>query len=307
MTHRSPMILAAAVALAFGAVPALAAGGKTAHYHQHDWHFDGVFGTYDQEALQRGWQVYETVCSNCHAVNELSFRNLGQKGGPFDVAVCKDERSDKAINCGNPNDSPIVKAIASKYKYKVNDGPDDSGDMFQRPGIPADKIPGPYANDQQARAANAGALPPDLALIIKARKDGANYVYSLLTGYKDAPSTVRIAPGQHYNIYFAGDMHQLMKPEMMSADGEAKDGVEVPLGGVLAMAPPLSDGIVDYADEGTPETVEQYAKDVVEFLAWAAEPKMEQRKKLGVMVMIYLVILSGLLYWSYRQIWSKEH
>jgi ubiquinol-cytochrome c reductase cytochrome c1 subunit len=299
------MILAVAAALL--ATPAFAAGGKAMEHKHVHWHFNGPFGTYDQEALQRGWQVYEAVCSNCHGVNELSFRNLGQKGGPFDVAVCKDERTTKAIACDNPNDSPIVKAIASKYKYKVNDGPDDAGDMFQRPGIPADKIPGPYANDQQARAANAGALPPDLALIIKARHDGANYVYSLLTGYKDAPSTVTLAPGQHYNVYFAGDMHQLMKPEMMNADGTAKEGVEVPMGGVLAMAPPLSDGMIDYADEKTPETVEQYSKDVVEFLAWASEPKMEQRKKLGVMVMIYLTILSALLYWSYRQIWSKEH
>lgn len=300
------MILATTAALLLTAGSALAAGGATKHKHVH-WHFDGVFGTYDKDALQRGWQVYETVCSSCHGVTELSFRNLGQEGGPFDVAVCKNERTNKAIRCADPNDSPIVKAIASKYKFKVNDGPDDAGDMFQRPATPADKIPGPFANDQQARAANAGALPPNLALIIKARHDGANYVYSLLTGYEAAPSSVKLAPGQHYNVYFSGDMLQLMKPEMMTEDGTAKEGVEVPAGGVLAMAPPLSDGIVDYADDKTPETVEQYSKDVVEFLAWAAEPKMEQRKKLGVMVMIYLVILSGLLYWSYRQIWSKEH
>ena len=309
MTSRTlmtvPSILAAALLISAG--PALAAGGKVAPYKEHDWHFNGIFGTYDKDALQRGWQVYEAVCSNCHALKELSFRNLGQSGGPYDVSVCKDERSGKETLCKNPNDNPIVKAIASKYKYKVNDGPDDAGDMFQRSGTPADKIPGPFANDQQARAANGGALPVDLALIIKARHDGPNYLYSLLTGYKAAPPTVNLAPGQHYNLYFAGDMTQLLKPEMMSPEGHVKDGVEVPYGGVLAMAPPLSDGIVDYADEKAPETVEQYAKDVVEFLAWSAEPKMEQRKKLGVMVMIYLFILTGLLYWSYRQIWSKEH
>lgn len=294
-------------AAALAADAALAAGGKTAPLREQHWSFDGPFGRYDQDALQRGWQVYESVCSNCHALRELSFRNLGQKGGPFDVPVCKKPGSDKAVHCENPNDNPIVKAIAAKYKYKVKDGPDDAGDMFERPGTPADRIPGPYANEQQARAANGGANPPDLALIIKARHHGPDYVHSLLTGYRDVPSSVKMGSAQHYNIYFPGDMTQLLKPEMMTPEGHPKDGVETPLGGVLAMAPPLSDGIVDYADPATPDTLEQYSQDIVQFLSWAAEPKMEQRKKLGVMTMVYLVILSGLLYWSYRQIWSKMH
>ena len=173
------------------------------------------------------------------------------------------------------------------------------------PGLPSDKIPGPYANDQVARLANGGALPPDLSLIMKARHHGPNYVYSLLTGYKDAPASVEIPAGQYYNPYFPGDMSQLLKPEYLDDEGHAEKGVEVPYGGVLAMAPPLAEGVVDYEDENTPETVEQYAADVVEFLTWAAEPKMEQRKKLGVMSITYLLILCGLLYWSYREIWSK--
>jgi ubiquinol-cytochrome c reductase cytochrome c1 subunit len=180
--------------------------------------------------------------------------------------------------------------------------------MFRRDGLPSDKIPGPYANEQQARMANGGALPPNLALIMKARHDGPNYVYSLLTGYEEAPASVRLGPGQHYNPYFPGDMSQLLKDEYRDAEGHPLHGVEVPPGGVLAMAPPLSDGVIDYADPETPETVEQYAKDVVEFLTWASEPKMEERKSLGVVTMGYLLILTILLFFSYRAIWSRvEH
>lgn len=281
---------------------AYAAGGKTKHYKEIDWHFNGPLGTYDADALQRGFQVYQTVCASCHSVDLLSFRNLGQKSGPFYLPSCPAGVPD-SIDCANPNENPIVKAIAREYQ--IDDGPDDSGEMFQRPGLPSDRIPGPYANDQIGRLANNGALPPDLSLIIKARHDGANYVYSLLAGYEDAPETVTIAPGQYYNPYYAGDMSQNLKPEYVDDEGHVVGGVEVPYGGVLAMAPPLIDGIVDYADDDTPETVEQYSKDVVEFLAWAAEPKMEARKNLGIITLGYLLILSGVLYWSYREIWSK--
>lgn len=309
MIARLLSITAASIAAAsvLGA-SAEAAGGKTAPLKHEHWHFSGVFGTYDKDAVQRGFQVYETVCSNCHGVALLSFRNLGQKGGPFDVAVCTEEGSDKRILCDDPNQNPIVKAIAAKYKYQITDGPDDSGDMFQRAAIPSDPIPGPYANDNQARAANGGALPPDLSLIAKARHHGPDYIYSLLTGYRPSPDGVVVPAGQHYNVYFPGDMLQLAKREMLDEDGHPIEGFETPLGGVLAMAPPLSDGVVDYTDETAPETVEQYARDVVEFLAWASEPKMEARKRLGVMTLGYLIILTILLYWSYREIWSKtEH
>lgn len=153
--------------------------------------------------------------------------------------------------------------------------------------------------------ANNGALPPDLSLITKARHHGTDYLYSLMIGYEDAPATVELAPGQHYNRYFPGDLSQSLRPEYRDEDGVPLPGVEVPYGGLLAMPPPLADGMIDYADPNTPETVEQYAKDVAEFLTWAAEPKMEQRKALGFMTIIYLLVLAGVLYWSYRKIWSN--
>ena len=285
---------------------ALAAGKAKAPEHQH-WHFNGPFGTYDKDALQRGFQVYETVCASCHGLELLSFRNLGQKGGPFYLDHCPEGFPDN-VDCSNPNENPIVKAIAAQYRFQVVDGPDDTGDMFDRAPLPADRFPGPYPNEQVARLANNNALPPDLSLITKARHHGTDYLYSLLTGYKEPPATVNVAPGQYYNPYFPGDMTSAIKPEYLDDEGNVLEGVEVPKGGVLAMAPPLLDGVVDYADEDTPETVEQYAKDVTEFLAWAAEPKMEARKAMGLMVIIYLLILSGILYWSYRRVWSNvEH
>lgn len=282
---------------------AQAASGKAKDVKHHHWHFAGPFGTYDKDAVQRGFQVYETVCSSCHGLELVSFRNLGQKGGPFYLDSCP-AGIPEGIDCSNPNDNPVVKAIAANYKFQVTDGPDDLGDMFQRPALPSDRIPGPYANDQIARVANNNALPPDLSLITKARHHGPDYLYSLLTGYEEAPSTVTVAPGQYYNPYYPGDMSQNLKPEYLNEEGLPAEGVEVPYGGVLAMAPPLADGIVDYAD-GADMTVEQYSADVTEFLMWAAEPKMEARKSLGVVTLIYLIILAGLLYWSYRKIWSE--
>lgn len=265
----------AALAALAGTAGALAAGkGKTPD-HQH-WHFSGPFGTFDKDALQRGFQVYENVCSNCHGMELLSFRNLGQKGGPFYLESCPEGVPD-TIDCSNPNQNPIVKAIAENYKFKVVDGPDDFGEMFERAALASDRIPGPFANEQIARLANNNAYPVDLSLITKARHYGPDYIYALLTKYQEPPADVVVAPGQYYNPYFPG--------------------------GVLSMAQPLYDEIVTYED-GSPQTVEQYAKDVTEFLMWAAEPKMEARKSLGVLSMIYLVILAGVLYWSYRKVWS---
>jgi ubiquinol-cytochrome c reductase cytochrome c1 subunit len=303
-TIASTLILAV-LAAASGA--AYAAGGVArAPEHVH-WHFNGPLGKYDKAALQRGFQVYETVCSNCHGVDHLAFRHLGDRGGPFYLDQCPAGFPGN-VDCSNPTDNPVVKAIAANYKFQVVDGPDDTGEMFERAGLPSDPVPGPFANEQIARLANNNALPPDLSLIAKARHHGPDYIYSLLTGYEDPPGTVDVAPGQYYNPYFHGDMAQYLKPEHRDAEGHAREGVEVPVGGVLAMAAPLFDGVIDYVDEDTPETVEQYAKDVAEFLAWAAEPKMEARKALGLTSFIYLVILAGLMYWSYRKIWSKiEH
>ena len=306
MNNHMIKILTIITALIIGMITvtgsANAAGGEVKHPKHQDWHFDGVFGKFDDDALQRGYQVYSAVCASCHSMDLVSFRNLGQKGGPFHLNKCPDGFP-ATLDCSNPNENPVVKAIASQFK--VEDGPDDSGDMFFRDAVPSDRFPSPYANEVIARLANNGALPPDLSLITKARHGGANYIYSLLSGYEDAPSSVTIAPGQYYNPYFHGDMSTNIKPELMH-DGHVVEGTTIPKGGVLAMAPPLSDGLVDYEDENIPETVEQYAKDVTEFLAWAAEPKMEARKSLGVMSIIYLLILSGLTYWSYREIWAKK-
>jgi len=300
---RSLLILAGAASLAI-AGPALAAGGKTKELKKVDWQFSGPFGTFDDEALQRGYQVYSTVCAGCHALDQIAFRNLGQKGGPYELQSCPEGVPDN-VDCSNPNENPVVKAIAANFQ--VEDGPDDFGDMFQRAALPSDYFPKPFPNEQVARLANGGALPPDLSLITKARPHGPDYVYSLLTGYVDAPETVTVAPGQYYNPYYPGDMSQNLKPEYIDAEGHPVKDVEVPYGGVFAMAQPLYDGSVSYED-GSPETVEQYAKDVVEFLTWAAEPKLEQRKKLGVITLAYLLILTGILYWSYREIWSNvEH
>ncbi|MBI1366525.1 MAG: cytochrome c1 [Alphaproteobacteria bacterium] len=299
------LLTVAAVACAVSA----GAWAKDNHlpYKKQHWEFEGVFGKYDKDALQRGFQVYETVCSNCHGVDHLYFRNLGQKGGPFYLPVCP-EGVPESVKCSNPNQNPIVKAIAKNYKFKVTDGPDDTGDMFQRTPLPSDHIPGPYANEAQAKAANNGAYPPDLSLIIKAREDGPDYVYSLLTGFEPQPEIVNLTASQHYNPYFRGDMSQFLKDKYKTAEGKPLPSVEIPPGGVLAMPPPLTDGIVEYADPDTPQTVDQYAHDVVEFLSWASEPTMEERKELGFMTIAYLLILAAALYWSYRVVWSNvEH
>lgn len=296
--------LAMTVALAAAALigSAHAAGGETKELKHGHWHFDGAFGSYDPNALQRGYQVYRTVCSGCHSMDLVSFRNLGQKGGPFYLNECPSGVPD-TVDCSNPNDNPIVKQIASEYT--VQDGPDEFGEMFDRPATPSDRLPNPYPNEQVARLANGGALPPDMSLLVKARHHGADYIYSLLTGYETPPPSIEVPAGQYYNPYYPGDVTPLLKPEYVDEEGHIADGVEAPKGGVFAMASPLVDGIVDYADEETPETVDQYAKDVVEFLMWAAEPKLEARKRLGVMTVAYLVVLCGVLYWSSRAIWSQ--
>ena len=290
-----------AAAMIAAPVSAIAAGGKQEIEHVH-WHFSGPFATYDKDALQRGFQVYRTICASCHGMELLSFRNLGDKGGPFYLDKCP-EGVAANVNCSNPNENPIVKAIAAEYQ--ITDGPDDFGDMFQRAGLPSDRFPNPYPNEQIARLANNGALPPDMSLIAKARKYGPDYLYSLLTGYRDTPESVTVAAGQYYNVAYPGDMSQNLKPEYRDADGHVAEGAKVPPGGVFAMPSPLSEGVIDYADEETPETVEQYAKDVTEFLMWAAEPKMEQRKSMGIVVVGYLIVLAFLLYWSYKQLWSR--
>jgi len=235
--------------------------------------FEGPFGLFDRAQLQRGFQVYKEICSACHSLSLVRFRNLGDPGGP-----------------SFPEDQ--VKALAAEYQ--ITDGPNSDGEMFERPGLPSDALPSPYPNDNAARAANGGALPPDLSLITKSRPGwfgtwrqlvdnigGPQYVYSVLTGYEEPPADLAASapPGTHYNPYFAA-------------------------GPWIGMPKPLNDGQVTYED-GTEATVDQMARDVSAFLAWAAEPKMEQRKQLGFQVLIYMIILTVLLYFTKQKIWSR--
>ena len=223
---------------------------------RQEWSFSGVFGTYDRAAQQRGFQVYKEICSACHPVKHLSFRDL------TDIGYSEDE----------------VKAIAAGYQ--VTDGPNDEGQMFQRPGRPSDPIPGPFPNDQAARVANNGALPPDQSLIVKARPGGPDYVYGILTGYKEPPAGFNLLPGMNYNEFFPG--HQ------------------------IAMPPPLGDNAVTFAD-GTPATVPQMAHDVTTFLTWAAEPNLDDRHRTGFKVIMFLVVAAGVFYAAKRKIWAPIH
>jgi len=293
-------VAAASVLAGFVALPANAqehGAGAEAHGEEHaagghhlktppgGFEFEGPFGTFDQNALQRGYRVYKEVCSSCHGMKLMSFRNLGEKGGPF---------GDPAFP--NPNDNPRVKVIAAEYTVASVD--QETGDAIQIPATTASRFPSPYANDSAARGMNGGALPPDLSVIAKARHGGASYVYSLLTGFAEPPAGLTVNPGQHYNTYFAGDTRSQWKGDPRNA----------PPGGFLAMAPPLTTtGQVTY-DDGTEPTVDQMAADVATFLAWAGEPKVQTRKQMGVATLGYLFILALLSYVSYRQIWRNvEH
>ena len=255
------LALAAFAALAIAA-PAHAA--EEQDIPKQHWSFDGPFGTYDRAALQRGFQVYKEVCSACHSMSLVHYRDLGPPGinGTGGIGFSADE----------------VKALAAEVE--VTDGPNDQGEMFQRPGKPADRFKAPFPNDNAARASNNGALPPDLSLMAKARKGGPNYIYAVLTGYTDPPPGVQVMEGMHYNKAFPG--HQ------------------------IAMPPPLNPDQVTYAD-GTKATVEQMAHDVSTFLNWTAEPELEARKRLGVKVILFLILLSGLLYIAKRKIWAAVH
>lgn len=275
-------IALAAFGLAVLAAPAaLASGPAPAPLKEAEFSFEGPFGKFDQAQLQRGYKVYREVCSACHAMSLLSFRNLGDKHGPF-----YDEKYP------NSNDNPYVKSIAAEYQ--INDIDSETGDVVQRPGTSADRFPNPFPNEPAARASNGGALPPDLSVIAKARHHGAHYIYSLVgSGYVAPPKGLTVAAGQHYNKYFPGDL-----------TSASADPHHVPPGGVLAMAPPLAAGKVTF-DDGSPSTVDQQAKDVAAFLMWAAEPKLQARKEFGLAAMTYLLIFTGLLYWSYRRIWRN--
>lgn len=276
---RKVTLLAAALVLIGG--PALASS-KVREPATVAYSFKGPFGRYDQAQLQRGYKVYREVCSACHSMDLLSFRNLGDPGGPF-----FDHKYP------NANDNPVVKALAADTQ--ISDLDTETGDAIQRPGIPADRFPNPYPNIFAAKAGNGGIAPPDLSLMAKAREGGPEYIASLLQGFIAPPAGLTVPAGLHYNAWFPGDV----------SAGWKGDAHHAPEGGFIAMAPPLAPGKVEF-DDGTKSTVRNQAEDVAAFLMWAAEPKMEERKQMGFSVMIFLVLFSGLLYASYRRVWRGE-
>ena len=320
-------VLAASLPLALTG-GAEAAGGKIKELVEPSWSWEGIFGRYDQAQLQRGYQVYAAVCSSCHSMELVAFRHLGEDGGPYHLEECPAELNlPSSVDCSDPAANPYVKALAAEFQIPVID---DVGDLTPRPGLPSDYFPSPYANKQQAIVANGGAYPPDQSLIVKSRVKGRNYIYSLLTGYPggpnypgggtDVPEVLNVPAGQYYNPFYPGDTASLIDPAFMDDEGHARkdeilartyEGLVTDegtlYGGAFKMASPLQDGIVTYED-GSPETIDQYAKDVVAFLQWSSEPKLEERKSMGQFVMIYLLIFAVIVYLSYRQIWRNvEH
>jgi cytochrome c1 len=239
------------------------------------WTFSGPFGKFDRAQLQRGFKVYREVCQNCHGLNLVSFRNLAEPGGP---------------------EFSRAQATAIAKEYKIKDGPNDAGEMFEREGRLADRFPQPWANENAARQQHNGTVPPDLSLMAKARtyergfpwfvidmftqyqEQGVDYLVALLNGYKDPPQGFELPAGSNYNEYFPGH--------------------------AIAMPPPLSNDQVSYTD-GTPQTVQQYSKDVAAFLMWTAEPHMEARKRIGFQVMIFLFVFAVLLYFTKKKVWAE--
>ncbi len=233
-----------------------AAGGSNEKMPKHDWSFDGITGTFDRAALQRGYKVYREVCAGCHSMRLLYYRDL------LDIGFSEAQ----------------VKVIASEYT--VIDGPNDEGEMFERNARLADRFVNPYANDNEARANNNGAYPPDLSVITKARKYGADYIYNLLLGYVDPPKEIEVGNGMYYNKWMAGNQ--------------------------IAMPAPIVDGSVDY-DDGTDNNAKQLSEDVTTFLKWAAEPELEERKNLGIKVILFFIILGTIVYIAKNRMWRDVH
>ena len=264
MRFALPLGLALAVV---SSAPALAAVGDQMPLKHVEWSFEGPLGTFNRADLQHGFQVYKEVCSACHSLNRVAFHTLSEEGGPGIT-------------------DPQMKAIAAAYKIPA--GPndkgetvDDKGQPLMRSGIPSDYFPAPFANEDAARAANGGALPPDLSIIVKARPGGPDYVYSIISGFgQKPPPGFKVTEGKYYNPYF--------------------------IGWNIAMPPPLTDNQVTFAD-GAPAKIEDEAKAVVTFLSWTSEPHLEDRHRMGLGVMVFLIVLSGLLYFSYRRVWKDAH
>lgn len=257
--------LISSIAVAVIALGYASANTDAKHPKDINFSFKGAFGTFKRAELQRGFEVYKNVCAACHGLDHLRFGNLQGKG--------KDIKDIRKSNLGLTKDE--VTALAAEYKVPDLNA---DGEPIERKATAVDKFPKPYPNQKAARAANNGAYPPDLSMVVKARKDGADYLYSLLTGYEKAPEGVEVGEGRHYNPYFAG--------------------------GQISMAQPLhTEGQVTYSD-GTKATVDQMAHDVTAFLAWASEPESDDRKQTGIKVMFYLLIMSIVMYLSKRRIWA---
>ena len=251
------MLSRAGVMLLVGVISSSAWGaGGDVPLKTRDWSFSGPFGTFDKAAMQRGFQVYNEVCAGCHSMKLIAFRNFADLG--YNEAE--------------------IKALAAQYE--VQDGPNDDGEMFMRPAIPADRMPSPYANDNAARAGNNGALPPDLSLIAKARPNGPNYLYSLLSSYENAPNDKEVPDGMYYNAAYPGHL--------------------------IAMPQPLYGDDVEYSD-GAATSIDALSADLTQFLMWAAEPKMEVRKRTGVAAVFFLSIFVIFSYLAKRRIWADVH
>ena len=250
--------LAIILSLLFGlGAPGLSlAAGEALPPPKQNWSFGGLFGTFDRGALQRGYQVYNEVCAGCHGLRLVAYRNLTEIG---------------------LTEQQVKKIAASKT---VKDGPNEEGEMYERPGRPSDRFVTPFANKNAARAANNGAYPPDLSLMVKARMGGADYLYGLLTGYQESVKGFQIPEGMYYNKYYPGNL--------------------------IAMPSPLVGEGVEYPDK-TKATVQQMARDVTVFLSWTAEPEVEQRKRLGIKVLLFLIILTGMFYAIKKRVWSQLH
>ena len=276
MPGKSLLLTAAILAsLASAAAPARAQEAENPWPPKVGWSFAGPFGTFDPQQLQRGYEVYRQVCSNCHSMKDVAFRNLSDPGGPH-------------------FSESQVKALAATFK--VIDGTDDSGAPAERTGRPSDYFPSPFANEAAARSANGGALPPDMSVLAKARtyeqgfpyflfapfsqyqEEGPDYIHAILNGYKDPPPEgFKLPDGKYYNVYFPGH--------------------------AISMPPPLNDGAVEYTD-GSPATAAQYSQDIAAFLQWAAEPKLDQRKRTGFDALVFLIVFASLLFIVKKRVWA---
>ena len=284
MTTARAFLVAATLAAGFAAPLAASAAEGQPHPPREKWSFSGTFGTFDRAQLQRGFKVYREVCQGCHRL-KIPFRTLSQTGGPqFSQAQ--------------------VTALAAEYK--VQDGPNDAGDMFERPARPADNIPWSFPNENAAASANGGKAPPALQLMAKARsyergfpmfivdalpffqyqEHGPDYIHAILTGYRDeAPQGVTVPDGGYYNEYYPG--HIIAMPKPLATDGQ----IEYPKG---------ADG-----KPQVPETIDQYSRDIAAFLMWTAEPNLEARKRTGFMVIIFLAVFAYLMFYVKKKVWAK--